>query len=167
MNMNQTVHSGKLRNMASVYLQQNGKFLLLFRQGNSIVSNLWIGSAGGHFHQKEMNDAKGCMLRELSEELSLTEDSLANLSLRYITLRYTDGEIRHNYYFFADLKDHFHITPESNEGITQWFSPDELSELPMPITARYVMEHYLQFGQFDSALYGGISNESGTIFHKL
>ena len=92
---------------------------------------------------------------------------MANLSLRYITLRYTDGEIRHNYYFFADLKDHFHITPESNEGITQWFSPDELSELPMPITARYVMEHYLQFGQFDSALYGGISNESGTIFHKL
>ena len=78
--------------MASVYLKKDDQILLLYRQGNSIVSNLWIGSAGGHFESEELNDAKACVLRELSEELNITEDSISNLSLRYITLRYTDGD---------------------------------------------------------------------------
>ena len=49
------LHTGKLRNMASLYLRKGDAFLLLFRQGSSIVSNLWIGSAGGHFEQPEIH----------------------------------------------------------------------------------------------------------------
>lgn len=165
--MKENNHTGKLRNMASVYLRQDNRLLLLFRQGNSIVNSLWIGSAGGHFEEEEINNAKACMLRELSEELSLTEDSLENLSLRYVTLRYTDGEIRQNYYFFADLKDRLSQPPQSNEGTTEWFVLNELKKLAMPYTARYVIDHYLSVGQYDSTLYGGIANDSGVIFHKL
>ena len=99
------IHYGKLRNMASVYIRSEDKLLLLYRQGNSIVSNLWIGSAGGHFEEGEVKDAQQCLLRELYEELTISEASLSNLSLRYVTLRYADGELRQNYYFFAELAD--------------------------------------------------------------
>ena len=164
---NFSVHSGKLRNMASVYLVNQDRILLLFRQGNSIVSNMWIGSAGGHFEEYEFNDAKACMLRELSEELSLKKTDIEGVSLRYITIRYTDGEIRQNYYFFANLKNPSLQIPQSNEGITQWFTFNELDDLPMPFTARHVIDHYISIGQFDTALYGGIANSTGVIFHKL
>lgn len=160
-------HSGKLRCMASIYLRKDDQLLLLFRQGKSIVSNLWIGSAGGHFECEELNDARACILRELSEELSINENTIENLTLRYITLRYTDGEVRQNYYFFANINDSSLNAPLSTEGITQWFSLDALSDLPMPFTARHMINHYLQYGQFDSALYGGIAGADNVFFHKL
>lgn len=161
------LHTGKLRNMASVYLRKGSDILLLYRQGSSIVSNMWIGSAGGHFEKDEVNDAKACVLRELSEELAITADSLINLSLRYVTLRYTDGEIRQNYYFFSDLSDDTGEILQSNEGIVQWFSLNELQNIPMPFTARYMIEHYISVGQFDNFLYGGIANENGVTFQIL
>ena len=160
------LHSGKLRNMASVYLRRGNQLLLLFRQGNSIVSNLWIGSAGGHFESDEVNDAKKCVLRELYEELSLDECVLDNLTLRYVTLRYTTNELRQNYYFFADLKTCTDNFP-SSEGVTQWFDINQLEELPMPFTARYMLEHYISIGQYDNELYGGVANENGISFVKL
>lgn len=161
------MHSGKLRNMTSVYLRRNDEVLLLYRQGNSIVSNLWIGSAGGHFENAELNDAKACLLRELFEELSLTEASLDNLTLRYITLRYTDGEIRQNYYFFADLLDDAVDIPSSCEGITKWHNLTELQHLPMPITARHIIDHYITVGQYNDNLYAGISSNDSICFHEL
>lgn len=42
---------GKLRNMTAIYLLQNDKILLLYRQGSRVVNNLWTGSAGGHFEE--------------------------------------------------------------------------------------------------------------------
>lgn len=159
-------HSGKLRNMASVYLRKDKKLLLLFRQGDSIVSNLWIGSAGGHFEKDEINDAKACVLRELSEELAIDETFLQNLTLRYVTLRYTADELRQNYYFFADLQSH-NEEFSSTEGITKWFNMNELNDLPMPFTARYMIDHYVNIGQYNNTLYGGIANENGVIFTQL
>lgn len=160
-------HTGKLRNMASVYLRKGDQILLLYRQGSSIVSNLWIGSAGGHFEHGELNDAKACILRELSEELDLKENSLANLTLRYVTMRYFDGELRQNYYFFAEIEDSPESCLESNEGITQWFYLNELKDLPMPFTARHMIDHYLEKGQFNCMLYGGIANNDGVTFIPL
>ena len=165
--MSQTLYSGKLRNMASVYLRRDNQLLLLFRQGGSIVSNLWIGSAGGHFEKDELRDARACVLRELYEELAINEDSLKNLSLRYVTIRYAGGELRQNYYFFADLSDDSITMPASTEGITQWFSFHELSNLPMPFTARYMIDHYIQTGQYDDTLYGGIATDNSVLFSKL
>ena len=160
-------HHGKLRSMASVYLRKNDQLLLLFRQGNSIVSNLWIGSAGGHFEEGEVKDARLCVLRELYEELAIKEESLQNLSLRYVTLRYADGELRQNYYFFADLVDSQIQTPLSTEGITQWFSIHNIEDLPMPFTARFMLDHYLHTGQYDDLLYGGLANDGIVHFHRL
>ena len=153
--------------MASIYLRKGNQILLLYRQGNSIVSNLWIGSAGGHFECEELSDAKACVLRELREELKIEENALANLNLRYVTLRYTDGEIRQNYYFFADIQDDMPENLISTEGTPKWFALSELASLPMPFTARFVIDHYIATGQFDSHLYGGIADKETVTFIKL
>ena len=160
-------HSGKLRNMASVYLLHEDRILLLYRQGNSIVRNLWIGSAGGHFQNDELNDATKCVCRELQEELGLSFHQIENLQLRYITLRNTDDEIRQNNYYFAYLMPNNAFNLPSTEGITQWFNLNELKDLPMPFTARHVMDHYVRIGQFNELLYGGIANTQEVIFTEL
>ena len=158
---------GKLRNMTAVYLVKDDKVLLLFRQGGKVVNDVWTGSAGGHFEEFELNDAKACVLRELNEELALCENDIENLSLRYVTLRRTKGEIRQNYYFFARIKDEFPREFASDEGILKWVSFDEMMKLKMPFTAQHVMEHYLAIGRFDHKLYAGVGNEDSVKFLEL
>ena len=160
-------HSGKLRNMTSLYLLRDDKILLLYRQGNSIVKDMWVGSAGGHFEDFELNDPKACVLRELQEELGLSENALRNLRFRYATKRNMDNEIRQNYYFFAELNEDVPWELPSSEGLTQWFTFHETQALKMPFTAKYVVDHYIRIGQFNAKLYGGIGNDDGVTFIEL
>jgi len=160
-------NTGKLRNMTAIYLLYNGKILLLHRHGSKVVDNLWVGAAGGHFEEQELNDARACVLRELKEELSITEDMLRDLQLRYVTLRRTDAEIRQNYYFFAYLKEIFPAELVSNEGTLKWFDLSELSALNMPFSAKYMMEHYVNIGQYNDIIYGGISDGEKVVFTKM
>ena len=153
--------------MTAIYLLQGDKVLLLFRQGGQVVNDVWTGSAGGHFEEFELNDAKACVLRELKEELNLCENDIENLSLRYVTLRRIKGEIRQNYYFFANLKESIGDALYSNEGILKWFLLKDIGELEMPYTAKYVMEHYCETGQFSDKLYTGVTNENGVRFMEL
>lgn len=155
---------GKLRNMTSIYITSADKILLLLRQGGRVVNNVWVGSAGGHFEEFELNDARACVLRELKEELGLTDSEIKNLSLRYVTLRRTKGEIRQNYYFFAELNDGVDENLVSNEGICKWFAYPELLTLEMPFTAKYVIEHYLKVGRKTNEVYGGIADGEKVIF---
>ena len=111
----------KLRNMTSLYITKGDEMLLLFRQHGSVVSDTWVGSAGGHFEENELNDPKACVLRELKEELGISEHAIRNLVLRYVTLRRMKGEIRQNYYFFAMLKDGVSDDLDSNEGELSFF----------------------------------------------
>lgn len=101
-------------------------------------------SAGGHFEENERNDPKACVLRELKEELGISEHGIRNVMLRYVTLRRMKGEIRQNYYFFAELDNEVGEQLVSTEGISRWFTLSELSALEMPYTAKYVIEHYLK-----------------------
>ena len=161
---------GKLRNMTSIYITNKSKIknkmLLLFRQGGKVVNNVWVGSAGGHFEECELNDARACVLRELEEELGLKECDIDNLSLRYITLRRANGEVRQNYFFFAELND---VDKElvSNEGTVRWFDFSELSELEMPFSAKFVIEHYFKIGQKTDDLYGGVADCEKVVFVKM
>ena len=158
---------GKLRNMSSVYILQGNRMLLLFRQGSRVVNNVWIGSAGGHFEEFELNDAKACMLRELKEELNITENMLRNIKLRYVTLRRTKGEIRQNYYFFAELNSDNEIEFNSSEGIIRWFDKADLKSLEMPFTSKYVIEHYIDIGNSNDMIYGGIANGDKVVFTEM
>ncbi len=158
---------GKLRNMTSIYITSADRILLLLRQGGRVVNNVWVGSAGGHFEEFELNDAKACVLRELKEELGLTDSEIKNLSLRYVTLRRTKGEIRQNYYFFAELNNGVDENLVSNEGTCKWFAYPELLTLEMPFTAKYVIEHYLKIGHNTNEVYGGIADGEKVIFIKM
>lgn len=148
---------GKLRNMTGIYLLKGDKILLLYRQGGKVVNNVWTASAGGHFEKDELNDAKACAIRELKEELGLSEDDVEDMKFRYIAFRNVKGEIRQNYYFFAELKDGVDENLHSNEGECKWFSLDEIGDLEMPITAKYVMEHYCKVGCFTNEVYVGVT----------
>lgn len=156
---------GKLRNMTAIYLQHESKILMLHRHGSKVVDNLWVGSAGGHFEEYELNDAKACVLRELEEELGITENMLDDLKLRYVSLRRTNGEIRQNYYFFAELREDMELT--SNEGDLQWFSLEELADLKMPFSAQYMMEHYVRVGRYDDKVYVGVANTENVVFVEM
>lgn len=158
---------GKLRSMTSIYITNTDKMLLLFRQGGSVVNNVWVGSAGGHFEDFELNDARACVLRELGEELGLKDSDIKNLSLRYVTLRRAKGEIRQNYYFFAELNSGVNERLVSNEGICKWFAYSELSALDMPFTAKYVIEHYLNVGHKTNDVYGGVADGETVVFTRM
>lgn len=158
---------GKLRNMASVYLTKGNRMLLLYRQKGRVVNDVWVGSAGGHFEEFELNDARACVLRELLEELGIEEGELENLHLRYVTMRRYKGEIRQNYYFFADLKESAGETFSSNEGVSKWFPLSELTSLEMPFTSKFVIAHYLETGCNTDKLYGGIADKEKVIFTEM
>lgn len=156
-----------LRNMAGIYLLNNDKILLLYRKGSKVANNTWIASAGGHFEEWELNDAKACALREMKEELSVTKEMLSDMKLRYITLRRTNGEIRQNYYFFANLKDEYLDGLISDEGDLKWFELNEVSALKMPYSAKYMMEHYLSIGRENDKVYVGVADGAGVVFTEL
>ena len=158
---------GKLRNMTGIYLLKGDKILLLYRQGGKVVNNVWTGSAGGHFEKDELNDARACVIRELREELGLSLDDVENMQLRYICLRSTKGEIRQNFYFFAKLKDGVDENLQSNEGVCKWFSLEEISELEMPLTAKYMMEHYCKVGRLTEKVYVGVTYPDRIEFNEL
>ena len=158
---------GKLRNMTSIYLSNGSKMLLLFRQGGRVVNDLWTGSAGGHFEEFELNDARACVLRELKEELDLNEDALENLALRYITLRRTKGEIRQNYYFFAGLKPGAAVRGTCDEGRLEWVPYDSVLKREMPFTAKTVLRHYLRVGCRTRCIYGSVTEAEDSAFTEL
>ena len=153
---------GKLRNMTSVYLTGEKGILCLYRIGSRVANNKYIGSAGGHFEKEELNDAKACVLRELQEELGLTESDVEGLKLRYVTLRLKNDEIRQNYFFFGRLRDDRAL--KSTEGILHWIPYDGFEQLVMPASAKHMILHYLKIGRYNDNLYGGITENGGTRF---
>lgn len=155
--------NGKLRSMTAVYLTCGDEILLLFRRGSRVVGDSWTGTAGGHFEKDELSDAHACAVRELFEETGLSENDISPLSLRYITLRSTKGEVRQNYYYFAEVAEKIEVS--SNEGDLKWFYMDEKTlDMPMPFTAKHMLAHYFREGRNTDALYGGITDENGVTF---
>ena len=156
-----------LRCMTGIYLSCGGKMLLLYRQGGRVVNNTWVASAGGHFEKDELNDPEACVLRELHEELGLAQDDLMNFHLRYVGLRNYRGEIRENYYFFADLKPEHAQNLVSDEGRCRWVDYADVLFYDMPLTAKAVIEHYMAVGRFTDAMYSAVSDGQTFQFTEL
>lgn len=152
----------KLRNMTSLYFYNDTGVLCLYRLGSRVADQKYIGSAGGHFEEGELNDPKRCVLRELQEELGLAEEDTQGLTLRYVTHRLKNGEIRQNYYFFARLRQERLL--KSTEGILQWIPYDQIQQLDMPVSAKDMILHYREQGRYTDHLYAGITTQTGTEF---
>lgn len=154
-----------LRSMTSLFFQRKDGLLCLYRIGSRVANHLYVGACGGHFEKEELDDPEGCALREMREELGLSQNEIEGLTLRYVTLRYYRGEIRQNYYFFARLKGERMLS--STEGNLRFFTWEELKSVPMPVSARHMMDHYLEVGRFTDDLYSGITEPGGTRFVKM
>ena len=155
-----------LRNMTSIYLLCGDEILLLYREGGRVANHSYVSSAGGHMEQGEMNAPREGMLRELREELGIDESALKNLRLRYITQRLKGGEVRQIYYYFAEITDKALVTG-SSEGVLKWVKLTEACALPMPVTARRMLEHYIAVGCFTDCLYAGATTPEGMAFTVL
>lgn len=157
---------GRLRNMTAVYISRGEEMLLLYRVGSRVVAPSWCG-VGGHFEQGELNDARACVLRELREETGLTEGDLNGLAMRYCCMRLKNGEVRQNYYFFAELAPEAKLPAACTEGRLAWVPYGELLQKPMPHTAYYTIKHYLETGRHTDVLYAGATREEGVVFTPL
>lgn len=156
----------KLRNMTAVYILSQGRMLMLYRIGSRVVEPSWCG-IGGHFEQDELNDPYACVMRELEEETPIKREMLENLTFKYVTLRLKKGEIRQNYYYFASLRDDVDVRLESDEGKLRWVPLEEVMDKEMPLTAKFMLKHYLEVGRFDDKLYSGTTLEDKMIFTEL
>lgn len=157
---------GKLRNMATIYIIDNGKMLMLYRIGSCVVSPSWCG-IGGHFEKDELNDAKAAVLREMYEEIGITENDIYNFTFKYVTLRRKNNEIRQNYYFFANLKENSVLKSKCDEGNLEWTVLKDVLKKDMPFTAKGMLEHYMSTGRFDDKIYGGITTSRGVFFEEM
>lgn len=155
----------RLRNMTSVFLTDGERLLCLYRVGSKVANHMYIGSAGGHFEEGELNDPRACVLREMREELGLAQSDVEDLRLRYVTCRLKNRELRQNYYFFARLKANGELT--STEGTLHWVDFKDVPALFMPVSAKHMIEHYLHTGRFTDELYAAAVEESGTRFVSM
>ena len=155
-----------LRNMTAIYITRGEEMLMLYRIGSRVVDPSWCG-IGGHFEKSELNDPLACVLRELEEETPIRRDMLENLTFKYVTLRLKKGEIRQNYYYFASLKDDVDLEAVSDEGKLQWVPYSQVMKKEMPLTAKFMLEHYFNVGRFDDCLYGCVTREDGMSFTEL
>ena len=55
----------------------------------------------------------------------------------------------------------------SNEGICKWTSINDMCNLEMPYTSKYVMEHYYEIGRFTTDMYVGVSDGDKVEFVKI
>lgn len=154
-----------LRNMTSLFFQREDGLLCLYRIGSRVANRKYVGACGGHFAEPELSSPERCVLREMEEELGLLPTDIRDLTLRYITVRYMGHEIRQNYYFFARLTDDRQL--HSTEGELRFFTWDALRTVDMPVSARHMMDHYLQVGRFTDCKYAGITEPGGTRFAEL
>lgn len=154
----------KLRNMTAVYLMRGEQFLLLYRQGGKVVNEVYTGTAGGHFEKDELGNPTACLLREMKEEIGLDADQVENLKLRYVAARCTKGEIRQNFYYFAEVSQDVAESITSNEGILRWVDFADALNLEMPFCAKFAIEHYLKIGRYDDRLYGGMATQTDLVF---
>ncbi len=155
----------QLRNMTSVFFIREDGLLCLYRIGSRVANQKYVGACGGHFEERELSSPYACALREMEEELGLTEADVEDLRLRYVTMRLYNGEIRQNYYFFGRLKGERELS--STEGTLRWCSWEELEKLDMPLSARHMMDHYLKVGRFTDCLYAGATEPGGSRFVRM
>ena len=154
-----------LRNMTSLFFVEEEGLWCLFRRGSRVANNKYVGACGGHFEESELSSPESCVLREMAEELGLTRSDIEGLTLRYVTVRYMGHEIRQNYYFFARLTGEKQL--QSTEGDLRFFTWEQLKSIDMPVSARHMMDHYLEVGRLDENRYAGITEPGGSRFVKL
>lgn len=150
--------TGYQRNSFTVFLVNEGRILVKCI-GNKLISPSWFASGGGFD-----NDNLAYIRHKMFCEYGVTVDDLEEPKLRYVTLRYTEGELRQNFFFFAETKNDLNIPFIGND---KWVPFMELLEMEMPKTVQGVLKHYLEIGRSNERVYCGVVKQKGLAISEL
>lgn len=149
---------GNTKVMLSVLIFHEDK-ILLNCIGNRVTAPSWA-AVGKRFEQEALDGAKKSMIKDLG----IMASDFLTMELRYATMRYKDGEIRQNYFYFATTNYDMGIGPIGN---MKWIPVAQLPEMELPKNLESVLKHYLAVGQKDHKVYGGIMKEKGFAITEL
>ncbi len=114
-----------MRNTTLCYLEQNEKYLMLYRnkKKNDLNAGKWVGIGGG-FEQRESPEE--CAKREIYEETGLTVNEL---NLRGIIT--FDNDMSETEYMFLFTSKSFEgsVTSDCNEGDLAWIDKKDILSL--------------------------------------
>jgi len=152
----------KLQSLAGVFLQNNGKYLLMKRADNrKIAPGVWSG-IGGHMEPNEINDPVETCYREIEEESGIKRNNITALNLLYIITCRKKDKINHIYVFFGETSQTDVIN--TDEGELFWISKNELLNREYSKTYTNMLRHYINRAQDDRAIYVGVAdNDKGRL----
>lgn len=122
------------------YIEQDGKYLMLFRnkKKNDINEGKWVG-IGGKFEAGETDDQ--CLLREVFEETGLTLTEYKKRGIVDFTLNAGFSERMHLYTATAFRGT---LAEVCNEGELRWVEKEKVSDLPRWEGDKIFMEKLLK-----------------------
>lgn len=134
-------------NSVAVYtaaiFQHADRYLLLQRANTKrLAPNRWTG-IGGRVEPHELGDVRSAALREVREEIGLTEGDITNFVLRRVLFHNRVNEpITTLLYFTGTLAEA--ITPECTEGVLRWLTPEQMVEVDVIETTRATLPWLIQ-----------------------
>lgn len=150
----------RLRALAVAFIISNEKVLMMERNSNrKLFPGTWA-PVGGHLEANEFNDPFDACLREVYEETGLKEADFRTMEFKYIVLRRREDEIRVQYVYFIETDNtKLDVTEEGN---LSWVPFNNVLDLNVTATTRYILEHYFNKNKkTDDILVGTVSNEEG------
>ena len=122
----------------TLFLLFEDKWLLLRRSPQKRLQPDRYTGLGGRVEADELDDLRGSVLRELTEETGLGEDDVTHLTLRRMLTHNRPGEpLTVLFYFTADLKRY--ALPHCTEGTLNWTLPEDFTALDIIETTAQVL----------------------------
>ena len=142
----------------TLFLIFDGKWLLLKRSAQKrLLPNRYTG-LGGRVEPDELDDLRGSVLRELTEETGLEEADLTHLTLRrMLTHNRPDEPLTVLFYFTAELRRY--ALPNCNEGTLHWTLPEDFTALDIIETTAHALSKLVEdIGVESSAVKLGVAH---------